>query len=138
MTIVDDRLLDTLRGPGLCELCGKRCRSREAVHLHAKGMGGGRRVDVPINLLSAGRGEAFQCQCHRESHDGNMDRQRLLDAIAKREKCRAEDIDAVLYLIIRLPKNPTRTQLFAALEELTDPITRALAFKTLRRHVPEE
>lgn len=88
MKIIDEDLLAEFRTPGKCDLCGKRCRTREPHHVYGRGMGGGGRMDIPINLL--GLGGPFECGCHRAYHDGKIGREDMLSAVAKREQTTSE------------------------------------------------
>jgi hypothetical protein len=59
----NEKLLAEYRGVRHCWWCGKikRC---QAHHLVTKGMGGGRRADVKLNLA------ALCCDCHTAHHNG--------------------------------------------------------------------
>lgn len=102
MKVIDEELLKTCRTSGLCEYCGKSCRSREPHHLFCRGIGGGGRLDIPINLLALGA--AFECPCHRLFHAGKISRLQMLEKIAEREGRTADDIEAEIRLISRTPK----------------------------------
>ena len=54
MKIKDEKTLDLYRGPGFCEWCRNWCVRREPDHIECKGMGGGRRLDIHVNLLALG------------------------------------------------------------------------------------
>lgn len=84
--VVDDRLLQDFRDRWKCEICGKR-GPVSPHHVYARGIGGGSRVDIECNLLSA-------CiDCHSAVHAGLISRQRCWEIIGKRlgkgwEECR--------------------------------------------------
>ncbi len=104
MIFVSETTLDAFRTPGRCELCGMQLKRRYPHHVRARGMDGGKQLDIRINLLALG-GD-FDCACHRRCHDqGRPSYDRLLDLIGARERCKAEDIDIVTSLILRLDKH---------------------------------
>lgn len=97
MKIVNEQLLEEFRQAGKCEWCGNRCRVREPHHIHARGMGGGNRLDVRINLVALGSTLAFQCTCHTDHHNGERPlREELLAVACAREKCLQRDAEKVL------------------------------------------
>jgi hypothetical protein len=53
--IINDAVLALFRVPGYCDGCNRWCRERECHHVQAKGMGGGKTLDVAINILAVGR-----------------------------------------------------------------------------------
>jgi hypothetical protein len=133
MRIPRPEILKLFRGPGRCEACGKSCRIREAAHLFAKGMGGGGRKDIRINLVSLGSTPGFECQCHTNSHNGKEPTlDTLLGIVAEREKCKAEDIEPVIRFIGRLPKNASRHLIEYVMEAELPLSQQALAIKSLR------
>lgn len=88
MTIIDETVLQSFRDARQCEVCDK-VGPVEPHHILAKGMGGGKRLDVPYNLVACCR------ECHTGIHVGNgppLDY--LLATAAKRE----------LYKLMRMPK----------------------------------
>ena len=102
MKIERPDLLREFRGPGRCELCDAMCSIREAAHIFSKGAG---QLDVRINLLALGSTTNFKCDCHSRSHYGDgATRQQMLQIVARREMCDPDDIQAVIYLLRRLPK----------------------------------
>ncbi len=105
MKIIDESLLATMRGPGKCELCGKMVRQREPHHLVCRGMGGGSRLDVPINLLSLCATFAGGDDCHHAVHNKRVSRDRLLLIVALREGIRVEDITDEIHRLRRLDKS---------------------------------
>lgn len=104
MIVVNETLLDEFRGPGPCEWCGKPCKRREPHHLWARGIGGGSRMDIRINLIALGHSETFQCGCHKRIHAGGLDRHQMIEVVAKRERTDPDLIQAVVWLLCRTPK----------------------------------
>jgi hypothetical protein len=89
MRIVDEKLLDQFRAAGPCSWCREHCQRREPHHIHTRGIGGGGRLDVAINLVS------LCLRCHRSHHDGNEPLTCDLKAIvAAREGRLQDDIEA--------------------------------------------
>lgn len=86
MKILDEALLDEFRTVGRCDVCGRSCLFREPHHIWARGMGGGGRLDVRINLLAVGQSRTYQCFCHGLIHNGAIKRDDLLLIVARREK----------------------------------------------------
>lgn len=68
MIIIDLMLLDRFRSSRKCEYCGKPTPAGcHPCHISARGMGGGKRVDIPENLAS-------MCPlCHHKQHGQNRD-----------------------------------------------------------------
>lgn len=103
MRFQKEATLDLFRTPGNCEWCGKLCRRREPHHLWAKGMGGGSRLDLRINLVALGSSRDFGCDCHTQTHAGRITRADLLAVVARRERCLQDEIEAVVWLLQRTP-----------------------------------
>ena len=132
MKIVDEKMLDLFRGEGRCELCGKTCKVREPHHVLARGMGGGRRLDIRLNLIALGSTRNYECQCH-SNVDSERGLCRSLAAIAKRENVPVNDISDVWFFILRLDKDATPEQITAKLCVWdVDPSTREMARKALQ------
>lgn len=102
MKIIDNKLLSEFRTPGRCEHCKAWCEIREPHHLWGRGMGGGSRLDIRINLISLG--QVFQCPCHRDFHDGHILKATLLALVAAREGCLQSDIEREIWRLRRAPK----------------------------------
>jgi len=103
----DPDLLKAMAGPGECELCGRYCERREAHHAEAKGMGAGKQIDAPFNLVSVGRSDDYpltKCRCHRLLHDGNLPRRCVISVIALREKKSVEEIEQMIRDVRDAPK----------------------------------
>lgn len=85
----NERLLDTFRGPGSCELCGLWCMGRDAHHAFERGVNSWKRIDLPWNLISLGTmfpgPDRGQCKCHAKYHNGLIKRVQILEKIAARE-----------------------------------------------------
>lgn len=89
MIIKDEKLLNEFRGAGRCEWCKASCRRREPHHVATRGMGGGGRLDIRINLV------ALCCRCHQLHHWGQFPITCELKAIvAARESRLQDDIEA--------------------------------------------
>ena len=67
----------------------------------AKGLGSGRTLDIPLNLVSLGSTLNFECACHTRSH--NYDGKQLDEIVASREGCAVEDVRDALWIILRIP-----------------------------------
>jgi hypothetical protein len=105
MIIVDEKLLDRdFRGRQVCLLCGKR-RECEPEHWVCRGHGGGRRLDISINLLAVDRG------CHTKIHAGDISKFEVQRAIAKRENINVVTVYCAVWHFLRLSKGTTRTEL---------------------------
>lgn len=85
MQIIDRAAIEKARKP-YCELCGRE-QATHVHHIFARGMGGGGRLDVAINLIS------LCWQCHRKVHDGRILRSHILQAVARRHRMGAEEIE---------------------------------------------
>lgn len=72
-------------GPGPCQ----------AHHIFGKGMGGGRRFDIPINLIG------LCVECHVAFHNGRIDREELLAIVARREHTTPEAIQEEIWRLRR-------------------------------------
>ena len=97
MRIVDEELLDEFRSRP-CEWCGSGHRS-DPHHIFTRGMDGGSRLDIRINLISLCR------HCHIQVHYGNLDRIHLLKEVSIREGKPLEFIVGEIQRIRRLPKD---------------------------------
>lgn len=101
MKIVNDKLTTSYRRRGPCRCCGKvvdLCGH----HIFAKGMEGGKQIDIPCNLVSLGM--PLMCPCHGSHHDGNEPLfEDLLAVSAADHDCLQGDIEALRDLILRMP-----------------------------------
>lgn len=98
MKIIDEPLLDLFRAPGPCERCLRPQPRREPHHVRAKGMGGGSRLDVRINLV------ALCTACHRFIQGNRQREAGILAIIAEREGTTPEAIHEEIDRLLRLPK----------------------------------
>ena len=99
MRIIDPALLLAFRLRGRCEWCRKAC-AVEPHHLWRRGMGGGSRLDIEINLVSLCR------VCHTLTHaSAEPTKQALLAIVAEREKMLQHEIVAEIRCLQRLDKN---------------------------------
>lgn len=102
MTIIDNDLLADFRMSPKCEYCGKYTPSGGHVHhIEARGMGSGKRLDVRENLI-------FLCAvpCHQDVHDGRILRCDLLAVVAMRESKTQDQIERMIYELLRTPNRP--------------------------------
>ena len=106
MKILSKETLDLFRGPGCCAVCGLPCW-REAMHVRAKGHGGGRQIDARLNILSGCR------LCHQRSHAGFIPTCTLTAIVSVREKCLQHHIEEAMDFLIALPKRPTPVEIWA-------------------------
>ncbi len=99
MTIIDDACLQKFREAPFCEYC--LTPNRGQIHPHhylARGMGGGGQLDVRENLCSV-------CSdCHTRVHTGEIPRHVILALIAVRMKAWPDEIETMLYRLLRTPK----------------------------------
>jgi hypothetical protein len=97
MIILDPQLLFEFRLKGRCEWCSK-ARPVNAHHIFCRGLGGGSRLDVAINLI------ALCPFCHSDFHNGHIARYDLLAIVAKREGKLQDEIVTEIYRLLRTPK----------------------------------
>ncbi len=129
MRIRRPELLRSLRVPGRCELCGRMCSLLCGAHILSKGSGG---PDIMLNLVSTAISPFAGCDCHIQAHCGILVRpEHMWAAAAKREKTTPAIAEAVVRLIVRLPKRPRADEVSAELESILDE-ARPLAVQTLR------
>lgn len=107
MLIENDEVLQAFRTAPKCEFCGKENRhSLDPHHRRKRGMGGGSRLDIRINVASACR-----LPCHRDCENGTIPESRVLEVIAARERTAVEAIEEVVNLILRTPKGATQDRI---------------------------
>lgn len=99
MKIINEALLIDFRLLGRCEHCQRPFPCLEASHAFTKGMGGGSRLDIPINLNGLCR------TCHQMHHDGNLPKMHLLEIIASREKATVDKIEREIFRLQRLDRD---------------------------------
>lgn len=83
MNVIAPDLLKSFHTPGVCELCGRVCRAREPHHVLGRGMGRGRRIDHPWNLLCVGT--VWECSCHSRAQGYKISQSAQWAIIDKRE-----------------------------------------------------
>jgi|ERR1700722_1115634 len=99
----NEKLLATFRGEGVCEACGRFVSAREAAHILGKGMGGGRRIDHPLNLVSLCAPFSGGNDCHGRHHLGQSPTaEELWEIAGKREGVTGEQAEAEINRIRRL------------------------------------
>lgn len=102
MIVKNQKLLDEHKQVGRCLWCNRYFSSLDPAHIFARGMGGGGRLDLRINVCSLCR------ECHTFHHSGHEPtRESLLAMVAKREACLQDDVERVIHLYLRLPKGIT-------------------------------
>ena len=101
MRIVDENLLERVRLGGQCCWCRRRTTQKlDPAHIIATGMGGGRRLDHPWNVVGLCR------ECHNQHHAGHRPLPcDLFLMVAHREGMLQEDIERELYRILQLPRS---------------------------------
>lgn len=102
MIICDDARLKRGRESGLCEICLRPCRVREFHHWKPKGMGGGSRLDVAINLIDVGSTRNFECHCHTQCESGLITQGHVLGLIAKRHRVKPISIQHAIWVLLRM------------------------------------
>ena len=65
MTIIDNKLLRSLTGVGICEMCWEQ-KPLVPHHVQSRGPGGGSRVDAMFNLVR------LCFKCHDDGHNGRI------------------------------------------------------------------
>ena len=99
MIIKDELLLAEFRANTHCEFCKRWCPGElHPHHVFARGMGGGKRLDVRINLLS------LCWWCHADYHSGRISRRELVALVAHREQREPGAMVAEIYRLRRQPK----------------------------------
>lgn len=136
MIILDRPLLASFRTPGPCEMCHRMSRSRrEPHHVIHRGMGGGRRLDIRINLISLGM--PCGCSCHSAYHTtGELQPEDFLATIAKREHTTVADIQAVTRWLLALDQKRWQQQWRERWEELT--MGQQLLAQDVEMEMPDE
>lgn len=98
MIVENKKLRRLFAEKGRCESC-RRTVPTDPHHLQRRGHGGGRLIDVSINLMALCR------RCHDAEHAGLLtldDESVLLRDVARRERTTPEAILAVMALLNRL------------------------------------
>jgi hypothetical protein len=102
--VIDEQLLADFRGPGTCEWCGRQVVRREPHHIYARGMGGGGRLDVRVNLVALCAPFSGGDDCHDAAHDGRITKDDLLPVVAGREGTSPGAIRDEIFRLLRAPK----------------------------------
>lgn len=136
MRIECEKTLERFRRARRCEACGKASRHGLDPHhaLYKRGLGGGSRLDIPLNLVSLCR-----WPCHHHAEQGIITRQQMLAVIAKREGVSEIFVDSFLKRVRRTPKT-TKAEILAKLEEVTviDIANDAIFYECLLKQMPDE
>lgn len=77
--VIDPKARAAIRALGFCEVCGRSDLPLHCAHLLARGMGGGKCVDDPINLV------CLCWECHGLNHAGKLSFDKLAGIVVKRE-----------------------------------------------------
>jgi hypothetical protein len=76
---------------------------------------------VTVNTVSLGSTPNFECACHTNHHNGKKPtRDDLFAVVATREGCEPSDVKAVLWLILRLPRDVNIDVALAELASLSE------------------
>lgn len=102
MKILNESTLDQFREQTRCELCNRTVGGCEPHHWYARGMGGGHRIDVALNLVGLCR------YCHQRCEDGVIPRRLVLLHIANRHSTTPDAVEEALWLLDRMPRGTTR------------------------------
>lgn len=132
MNVPDDTLIASYRKPGVCELCGKRCRMLCAAHIFSKGAG---KVDHPWNLVAVGMDPVNGCcDCHLRSHNGpKPSREDFLRVVADREEVSPEHITETISAVRACPRKSTFEAASVWLREHFDRQVAESAIEIIRR-----
>lgn len=100
MKMVSEKTLKSFRTPGSCEWCHRFCPDGRDPHHYwlKRGMGGGFRLDVRINLISLCR------FCHIAAEWGGISKRALLRIVSRREGVPCEEIERTLRELSRRSK----------------------------------
>jgi hypothetical protein len=101
----DERTLDMYRGAGSCEWCRKYVSRREPHHIIARGMGGGKRLDVHLNLVSLCATFSGGDNCHHAVTVGDIAQYDTLAIVAVRESIGQDEILGILHELLRWDKS---------------------------------
>jgi hypothetical protein len=105
MRIVDQPLLNSFKSPGFCCHCGKKVKSRDPHHLRSRGVGGGNRLDIPLNIISLCSTFSGGDNCHQQYHDGKIKPEVLMQLVADREQMPLFILEGLLNWFQRAPKD---------------------------------
>lgn len=103
--IIDKKLLLAVRKTGRCQWCG-RSGPTDAAHVFTRGMGGGSRLDIRINLVALCR------QCHDDHHRGERPIDcDLLALSAATEGLTTQEARGVIWLLRAVPNRATESRI---------------------------
>ena len=104
----ENALKDRSGQEGACLWCRRRADRLDPAHIIATGMGGGRRLDHPWNVVPLCR------ECHNDHHQGQRPLPcDLLLMVAHREGVLQEDVERELYRILQLPRSSYSSPMLA-------------------------
>ena len=95
--IEDDALLNYYRNQERCSRCLQPCWPCEPHHCYRKGMGGGSRMDVCLNILAVCRA------CHQHLQEAPGGREEGWRLIEKREGLEEGQAEAAVWVLLRRP-----------------------------------
>lgn len=130
MLVINPARLRRFRGKDRCELC---CRQSPCIdgldphHWKKRGLGGGTRLDLSINLIAVCR-----IPCHNDCERGVIPEAYVLRKIAAREGTTPEAIVSVLDWVLALDKYSTDEAIKRSLRRLQGREARSLAARTLQ------
>lgn len=116
MKIINRELLTEFALARDCEICGRKVNRCEAHHaVSFRGLGGGQRLDIRENLLSACR------ECHTKAHAlaPGFERERLLEIIGKREQQEPADLQALIFALRRVSKDASGDDVLRVAGDMT-------------------
>lgn len=102
MKIVNELLIRSFGGPGICEVCLNKVRQRDCHHVFSRGAG---RLDISANLISVCSVFSGGDNCHHLIHQGNIARDDLLKVIGDRDGIDWESIEDCIFALRRADKN---------------------------------
>lgn len=116
MVIADESVLAEFRRGGCCERCWERSYpGRDPHHIEPRGMGGARRLDVHINLISLGHTHA--CGCHLGATENRIRKREFFQIVAAREGLPVDAVEQAVRFLLdydRLTLPGRRAELLAA------------------------
>lgn len=102
MKVIDKAAMATPRSPH-CQYCRRLCHHpTERHHIIPRGMAGGKRMDVPENLIDLGG--PWDCNCHTIAQAGRFTHEELFEEVAKREGRTVKWLMAFLNRLYLAPK----------------------------------
>lgn len=115
MRIENKRLLREFAKATRCDFCGRHTQGCDPAHLWSRGAG---RLDIRCNLMSLCRGLVIDksgrisswVSCHQDYDGGLIPKETMIGKKATIIGYSAADIEHVVLVLKRLPKDPRRDQ----------------------------